>query len=112
MFVSKNKEVEILNTNDENFKTLLSQHSKIVVKFYAGWCGSCRLIAPKYRTLAENSNFEDVLFLEIDAENNPETRGLAKVNNLPFFASFKDGLFVEGFPSSRIEAVEEMLKTL
>ena len=112
MFVRKNKQVEIINTNDGDFKSLLGQHSKIVVKFYAGWCGSCRLIAPKYRTLAESGNFEDVLFLEVDAENNPETRSLAKVNNLPFFASFKDGVFVEGFPSSRIEAVEEMIKSL
>jgi hypothetical protein len=37
---------------------------------------------------------------------------MAKVHNLPFFASFKDGVFSEGFPSAKIEVVEEMTKNL
>ena len=104
--------MEVKNTNDSEFESLLKDNKKVVVKFYAGWCGSCRLIAPKYKKLAADDEYKDVLFVEVDAEHNPSTRGLAQVNNLPFFASFKDGVLNEGFPSSKIEAVEEMIKNL
>lgn len=104
--------MEIRNTKDGELNALLKENDKVMIKFYAGWCGSCRLIAPKYKKLADNEAYNDVVFLEIDAEHNPEARTLAKVNNLPFFASFKDGVLVEGFPTSKIEAVEEMTKNL
>ena len=104
--------MEVLNTNDSEFSNLLKDNQKVIVKFYAGWCGSCRLIASKYKALAESEENSDVLFLEVDAEHNPATRSLAQVNNLPFFASFKNGELKEGFPSSRIEAVTEMIKNL
>lgn len=104
--------MEIINTKDSEFKDLLKDNKKIIIKFYASWCGSCRLIAPKYKNLASNEDYKDIVFLESDAEHNPEMRALAKVNNLPFFASFRDGELVEGFPSSKIEAVEGLLKNL
>jgi thioredoxin 1 len=104
--------MEIINSNDNTFKNILAGSPKIVVKFYAGWCGSCRLIAPKFKQLAEREDLQDVVFVEVDAENNPQTRSLAKVNNLPFFATFKDGELVEGHPTSKIEAVESMIKSL
>lgn len=102
----------MIESNDQNYKDLLSVNSKVVIKFYAGWCGSCRLIAPKYQALSEKPEYEDVFFAESNAELNPELRAFAGVNNLPFFAAFKDGVLVDGFPSAKIEAVEELIKTL
>jgi thioredoxin-like negative regulator of GroEL len=104
--------MEIINANDTAFEKLLKDNNKLVVKFYAGWCGSCRLIAPKFKQLAENDAYSEVSFVEIDAEHNPIARSAAKVNNLPFFAAFSNGELVEGFPTSKIEAVESMIKNL
>lgn len=104
--------MEIVNANDIAFEKLLKDSGKIVVKFYAGWCGSCRLIAPKFKQLAENDTYSEVSFVEIDAEHNPIARSAANVNNLPFFATFNNGKLVEGFPTSKIEAVETMIKNL
>lgn len=102
----------MIESTDQNYKDLLAVNSKVIIKFYAGWCGSCRLIAPKFQALSEKSEYEDVFFLESNAELNPELRALAGVNNLPYFASFRDGVLVEGFPSAKIEAVEELIKAL
>lgn len=102
----------VTNVTDLNFEEYLSQNEKVVVKYYAGWCGSCRLIAPKFSKLAEKEENNEIAFIEVDAEKSPVARGLAKVNNLPFFAAFKNGELVEGFPSTRIEAVEDLIKKL
>lgn len=104
--------MEIINATDSNFEELLKDNDKVIVKYYAGWCGSCRLISPKFKNLAKQEENSAVTFVEVDAEHNPQARSLAKVNNLPFFAGFSKGELVEGFPSSKIEAVQELIQKL
>ena len=104
--------MEVVNATDSNFVELLKNNEKIIVKYYAGWCGSCRLITPKFNSLASKEEYDGVMFLNVDAENSPNARSLAKVNNLPYFAGFKNGALVEGFPSAKIEVVEELINKL
>ena len=98
--------------NDENFNNLLTENPKIIVKYYANWCGTCRLFKPKFRRLSEDERFQDILFLDINAEESPEARKLAGVKNLPFFASFKDGKLQEGIPTGKEDSVIELLEKL
>jgi thiol-disulfide isomerase/thioredoxin len=99
-------------TTDNEFKDILSSNKKVAVKFYADWCGQCKLMAPKYRKMSDLEEFEDVVFLDINAEENQEARKMAGVNNLPFFAVFKDGELLDGRPTSKKEKVQEMIQSL
>lgn len=98
--------------NDSNFKTLLESNENVVVKYYADWCGSCKLFAPKFRRLSENEAYINVVFLDVNAEENPEARKLANVDNLPFFATFKNGQLVDASATSKEEKVTEMIEKL
>ena len=102
----------LITATDSNFNELLSQYDKVVIKYYADWCGSCKLFAPKFRRLSEDSRFENVAFLDINAEQNPEARKVAGVNNLPFFAVFKNGELLKGEATSREENVVAMIESL
>lgn len=97
---------------DNDFKTYLEQHEKVVVKFFAGWCGTCRLFAPKYKKIAEKETFKDVLFLDVNAEENPMARKLAGVSNLPFFAVFKHGNLVAADSTAKEEGVENLIQKI
>lgn len=99
-------------TTDDSFQEQLENHEKVVVKYYAGWCGSCRLFKPKFKRLSEDERFEGVTFLDVDAEKNPEARKAAGVSNLPFFAVFKDGALVDSVASSKEDAVVELIEKL
>jgi thiol-disulfide isomerase/thioredoxin len=99
-------------STDSNFQELLDQNDRVVVKYFANWCGSCKLFAPKYRRLSEDERFSDIVFLDINAEENEDARKKAGVNNLPFFATFKNGKLVEGIPTSKEDKVVEMLDNL
>jgi thioredoxin 1 len=99
-------------TTDAEFGTQLAEHERVIVKYYADWCGACRLFAPKFRKLSENERFKDILFLDVDAERNPEARKLAGVTNLPFFATFRNGQLVHGDYTTKPETVEEWTAAL
>lgn len=102
----------VIDIDDSNVKETLNQNEKVIVKYYASWCGSCRLIKPKYRRLSEDERFSTIAFLDTDAEHNPEARKLAGVQSLPYFAIFKNGEFVEGLSTSKEESVVELLEKL
>ncbi|MEK6476884.1 thioredoxin family protein [Catalinimonas sp. 4WD22] len=97
---------------DSEFQEKLKQQDKVVVKYYADWCGSCRLFKPKYRRLSEDQRFDGIAFLDVNAEKNPEARKAAGVTNLPFFAVFRDGELLDSVASSKEEAVVELIQKL
>jgi thiol-disulfide isomerase/thioredoxin len=93
---------------DSTYKTELAD-TKTVVKFYADWCGSCRLFAPKFKKMAEDEQFSSFQFGESNAEENPEFRKFAEVNNLPYFAVFENGEFKGGLSTAKPEALAEFV---
>lgn len=97
---------------DQEFQPALSENDKVIVKYFADWCGSCKLFAPKYRRLSDDERFADVAFLDVNAELNPEARQRANVDNLPFFAVFKNGELIEGMATVKEENVINMLEKL
>jgi len=98
--------------NDSNFQDVLNTNANVIVKYYADWCGSCKLFAPKFRRLSDNEANADVLFLDVNAEESPEARKLAGVDNLPFFAVFKNGKLLEGQSTSKEENVNALIERL
>lgn len=87
---------EIVNAND-----------KVLVQFSAGWCGNCRVMKPKFKRFA--AEHESIPFVVVDAEKFPESRKLAKVDNLPTFASFEKGELKKQVQTNRVENLKELI---
>jgi thiol-disulfide isomerase/thioredoxin len=98
--------------SDEQFGSIINSADKVVVKFYADWCGNCRLFAPKFNKLSEKPEYEGITFLDVNAEQSPEARKMAGVSNLPFFATFKEGKLLATDFTSKEEVVERLIKGL
>ena len=102
----------VQQATDADFTDLLAKHERVVVKYYADWCGSCRLFAPKYKRMSEDETLANVTFLDVNAETDQAARKLAAVTNLPFFAAFRDGQLVGTVSATKEEAVRDLIARL
>jgi thiol-disulfide isomerase/thioredoxin len=99
-------------SSDELINGQIGNHAKVVVKYYADWCGSCKLFSPKYKRLSADERFLGITFLDIDAEHNPEARKMSGVDTLPFFATFRNGKLLSAKSTAKEESLVEMLNEL
>ena len=99
-------------STDTDFENLIQNNEKVIVKYFADWCGSCKLFAPKYKRHSNEETNSDILFLEVNAEENEIARRLGGVDNLPFLVSFKNGKLWEGTATSKEEYLQKMIDEL
>lgn len=102
--------VQIATDND--FESILKSNNKVIVKYYADWCGSCKLFAPKYKRHSNDEHNADIFFLEVNAEENEKARKLGGVDNLPYLATFKNGVLLEGTATSKEDYLQKMIDDL
>jgi thiol-disulfide isomerase/thioredoxin len=102
----------VIKATDNEFNEVLNANEKVVVKYYADWCGNCRLFAPKFKRMSDDEQFTNVAFVDVNAETSPEARKLAGVTNLPFFAVFRKGKLVDTVAASKEEAVLNLIHKL
>ena len=91
----------------DNLAEVITQNETVVVQFSATWCGNCRIMKPKFKKLASEN--ESIPFLMVDAEKFPESRKLATVDNLPTFATFKNGALVNQTQTNKVEVLTELV---
>ncbi len=87
-----------IDLTDADFADRLAGSSMAIVDFHAGWCGPCILFKPKFKRLSDT--YRHVDFFLVDGEASPKARATVKIDNLPYFAAYKDGEFVEGLSTA------------
>ncbi|OGS69320.1 MAG: thiol reductase thioredoxin [Flavobacteria bacterium RIFCSPLOWO2_12_FULL_35_11] len=92
---------------EDNLPQIVSENKTVVVQFAATWCGNCRIMKPKFKKLASEN--DSVAFVIVDAEKFPESRKMAKVDNLPTFATYKDGVFVNQIQTNKFEILNDLV---
>ena len=92
----------------DNLNNIVSENNTVVVQFTASWCGNCRIMKPKFKKLASENT--DASFIIADAEKFPESRKMATVDNLPTFAVFKNGAFVNQIQTNKFEPLKALLE--
>ena len=56
--------------NPSEFERMVNTHDKVVVVFYADWCGFCGRFCPEVRDVAKGSG-SDFVMVNISDEENP-----------------------------------------
>ena len=75
--------------------TEIPQDKKVVIDFYAPWCGPCKDIAPKFIILS--NEYTDIVFLKVDVDNN-ESELITKkykIQSLPTFVFLNNDIIID-----------------
>jgi len=91
----------------DHLDQIIKDNETVIVQYSATWCGNCRIMKPKFKKLATEN--ESVVFIIADAEKFPESRKLATVDNLPTFATFKNGTFVNQTQTNKFEVLKDLV---
>ena len=89
--------------NTDTLQAEIQSNEKVIVQYSAGWCGNCRIMKPKFKKMSSEN--ENIHFLMVDAEKNPNSRKLANVSNLPTFAFFKNGKLVNEVQTNKADVL-------
>jgi thiol-disulfide isomerase/thioredoxin len=92
----------------DNLAEIIANNETVIVQYAASWCGNCRIMKPKFKMLAAQN--EGIPFLIVDAEQFPNSRQLAKVDNLPTFATFKNGALINQTQTNKAEVVTALVQ--
>ena len=79
-----------ININKENFKEeVLNSEKKVLLDFWAPWCGPCRMVLPIIEEIAEEN--EDIKVVKINVDEEPELANQFGVMTIPTLYVFKNG---------------------
>ncbi|CAI4308830.1 CDA_G0006180.mRNA.1.CDS.1 [Saccharomyces cerevisiae] len=97
-------------TNLTEFRNLIKQNDKLVIDFYATWCGPCKMMQPHLTKLIQA--YPDVRFVKCDVDESPDIAEECEVTAMPTFVLGKDGQLIGKIIGANPTALEKGIKDL
>ena len=60
----------VIKVNKDNFDAVKNSEKKVLLDFYADWCGPCRMVSPIIDEIAEERS--DILVGKVNVDDSPE----------------------------------------
>lgn len=81
----------VINKSNISYEELKKEleTGKTVIKFYADWCGPCKMLGPAYKAVSEE--MEGITFLEVNIDDNKEVTNKFGIKTIPTIFLIKDG---------------------
>ena len=87
----------VVQITDSNFlDEVIKSDIPVLVDFWAGWCGPCKIIAPVVEELARDYSGR-IKVGKLDVDENTKTATIQHVMNIPTLILFNHGKEVERF---------------
>ena len=82
--------MSIINLTADNFEQeAVKSEKKVLIDFWAAWCGPCRMIAPSVE------EYPDIKVCKVNVDEQPELARRFQVMSIPMLIVMKDGEVVQ-----------------
>lgn len=99
-------------SNVKEFEDVLANNTKVLVDFYADWCGPCKMLAPVLEDVSKEH--EDIAFIKVNVDQVSDLAAKFNIMSIPTLIAFKSGNMVKqtmGFmPKPELNKFLEVLK--
>ena len=94
--------MSVIKINKDNFKEIKKSEKKVLLDFYAEWCGPCRMVSPLVDEIAEENPQYFVGKINVDEE--PELAAEFGVTSIPMLAVLQNGIVTDQSVGARPKA--------
>jgi thioredoxin len=113
-FIEEQQPVATVQLNKDNFESVITGNSMVVVDFWAPWCAPCRAFAPTFE--AASAQHDDVVFAKVNTEEEQEIAGAFNIRSIPTLMVFREQviLYAEAgaLPPQMLEEVVTQAKAV
>ncbi|MBK0403291.1 thioredoxin family protein [Adhaeribacter sp. BT258] len=102
----------IKEATDQELRNLIFENPKVIVKFTKTDCPVCERMGRTYLKLSNQARYNDVVFLRMEASENPVSSQEVHLTGTPFFATYKNSVLATCKLISDEKELEELLTEL
>ena len=89
----------VIKINSTNFEEIKKSEKKVLLDFYADWCGPCKMVAPIIEEIAEEN--PQYVVGKINVDDCPELAIQFGVSTIPNLVVLKNGEVVNQIAGAR-----------
>ena len=83
-----------MEINSQELQTKINSGEKIIVEFWADWCGPCKMMKPAFERVAK-SNTSDVKMYTMNIDLNSDASVGLGIRSIPTTKIFNSGQLIE-----------------